>query len=69
MADTSVQVLASHIKQLREDRSTTLGSLARESGVDAIRLRSIEQGETEVTLLEVEQLAAALEVPVHCLFT
>lgn len=67
-AYSGVRALAEQIRQRRTASATTVENLARQTGLGAARIESIEQAATDVTLLEVTRIAAVLKVPVHELF-
>ncbi len=52
------------IRGARDCRRLDLETLARKAGLDAARLRHYEAGQGQVTIDELERLAAALHLPV-----
>lgn len=56
------------IRELRSSRGLSQEALADEAGIDRSHMGKIERGERNVTVLNVERIATALEVQPSALF-
>ena len=57
------QIIAMNLKQLRTERSLTLGQLAKESGVSKASLSDMEKGESNPTINTIIMVSKGLNVP------
>lgn len=57
------QIIAMNLKQLRTERSLTLGQLAKESGVSKAILSDMEKGESNPTINTIIKVSKGLNVP------
>ena len=57
------QIIAMNLKQLRTERSLTLGQLAKESGVSKAILSDMEKGESNPTINTIIRVSKGLNVP------
>lgn len=60
--------VGSRLKQLREERKTSMRALAKNSGLSANALSMIERGLTSPSVSTLSKLAGALEVPITAFF-
>ena len=57
------RIIAMNLKQLRTERSLTLGQLAKESGVSKAILSDMEKGESNPTINTIIKVSKGLNVP------
>ena len=57
------QIITMNLKQLRTERSLTLGQLAKESGVSKAILSDMEKGESNPTINTIIKVSKGLNVP------
>lgn len=55
------------IRTIRLDKGLSQEALALQSGIDRSYLGGIERGQHNVAVINLEKIAQALEVPLHCL--
>jgi transcriptional regulator with XRE-family HTH domain len=64
-----VSELGARVRELRHDRGMTLKGLGREAGLSHPFLSQLERGLARPSVLSVERIARALDVPVSTLWT
>jgi transcriptional regulator with XRE-family HTH domain len=64
-----VTVLGARVRELRRDRGMTLKGLGREAGLSHPFLSQLERGLARPSVMSVERIARALDVPVSTLWT
>lgn len=62
------QKLGNNLKRLRLEKGLSQEKLALMAEVDRTYIPSIEKGERNISIVIVEKLAIALDVPIHELF-
>ena len=55
------------IRTIRLDKGLSQEALALQSGIDRSYLGGIERGQHNVAVINLEKIAQALEIPLHCL--
>ena len=60
--------IGDNLKNIRQSKSLSLRKLAARCSIDHSDIGKIERGEKNATMLTMNQLAEALEVPLHELF-
>ena len=68
MTQSSRLVLARNVVNLRHARNLTQAELAERSGLDRSYVGSIEQARRNISIDNIDRLAAALDVPTRDLF-
>ncbi len=61
-------MIATRLKQLREERNLSQGDVEKRTGLERCYIERIESGHTVPSLVTLERLAAALELPLYQLF-
>lgn len=63
-----LEQFGSHIRKIRLSKELSYRKMATLCNIDFSNLRKIEQGELNVTLLTIYELAKGLDVPIENLF-
>ena len=59
--------IGTNIRTIRLDKGLSQEALALQSGIDRSYLGGIERGQHNVAVINLEKIAQALEIPLHCL--
>jgi len=59
--------IVENIRTIRLDKGLSQEALALQSGIDRSYLGGIERGQHNVAVINLEKIAQALEIPLHCL--